>query len=266
MPARLQGHHLGTPNAERRTDVERFAKAQGRTTKAGSERTNSRRVPTALISRVIYLHGFASSARSTKAQFFAERFGTIGVPLVAPDLNAPDFGTLTVTRMIDEVGSVLAQGAPGPVALIGSSLGAFVAWHVAARLTPVLPQHPITALVLLAPALTFGRDRQDDFGPGAVDEWERTGTREFFHHGDGAPRQLHYEFYRDALGYPAAHAVVRQPTLIFQGLQDEVVKPQGIIDFSQGRPNVTLRLLPDDHQLHAHLDVMWQETRSFLGC
>ena len=219
-----------------------------------------------MFARVVYLHGFASSARSTKAQFFGERFAGVGLPLVAPDLNAPDFGTLTVTRMIDEVGTVLAAGPPGPVVLMGSSLGAFVAWHAAARLTPVLPEHPVAALVLLAPALTFGRDRDADFGPGAVDEWERTGTREFFHYGDNAPRQLHYEFYRDALHYPADHARVTQPTLMFQGSKDDVVKPQGIIEFSQDRPNVTLRLLPDDHQLLAHLDVMWQETRAFLGC
>ena len=216
--------------------------------------------------RVVYLHGFASSARSTKAQYFAERFAEVGVTLVAPDLNAPDFGTMTVTRMIDEVGHALALGTPGPVVLMGSSLGAFVAWHAAARLAPVMPQHPIAALVLLAPALAFGRDRQEDFGPGAVDEWERAGTREFFHHGDNAPRQLHYEFYRDAIAYDATRAVVSQPTLVFQGADDTVVKPQGVIDFCHERPNMTLRLLPDDHQLLAHLDVMWQETRAVLGC
>ncbi|HTV00336.1 MAG TPA: YqiA/YcfP family alpha/beta fold hydrolase [Luteitalea sp.] len=218
------------------------------------------------ITRAIYLHGFASSARSTKAQFFAERFAEVGVPLVAPDLNAPDFGTLTTTRMIDEVGTVLAQGAPGPVVLMGSSLGAFVAWHASARLSPVMPQHPIAALVLLAPALTFGRNRDEDFGPGGVDEWERTGTREVFHYGDNAPRQLHYEFYRDAMTYPSSPSQNSQPTLVFQGLQDTVVKPGGVVAFCEGRTNITLRLLPDDHQLLAHLDVMWQETRTFLGC
>jgi uncharacterized protein len=216
--------------------------------------------------RVIYLHGFASSAQSTKGQYFAERFAEVGVPLVTPDLNAPDFSTLTVTRMLDEVGSVLAQGPPGPVVLMGSSLGGFLAWNAAARLGPVLPQHPISKLVLLAPALTFGRDRQEDFGPGVVDAWERTGTREIFHYGENAPRQLHYEFYRDALTYPAAHAHVLQPTLIFQGMQDDVVKPQGVIGFCQGRPNISLRLLQDDHQLLAHLDEMWQEIRTFLDC
>ena len=219
-----------------------------------------------MISRVVYLHGFASSAQSTKAQYFADRFAEVGIPVVTPDLNAPDFGTMTVTRMLDEVGAVLAQGAPGPVVLMGSSMGGFLAWNAAARLGPLMPQHPIVKLVLLAPAVTFGRNRDEDFGPGAVDEWERAGTREFFHFGENAPRQLHYEFYRDALTYSAAHAHVQVPTLVFQGMQDEVVKPQGVIDFCQGRPNVTLRLLPDGHQLLEHLDVMWQETRAFLAC
>ena len=219
-----------------------------------------------MISRVIYLHGFASSAQSSKAQFFAGKFAALGIPMVTPDLNAPDFETLTVTRMLDEVGSVLAQGEPGPVALLGSSLGGFVAWHAAARLPAVLPAHPIDKLVLLAPAVTFGRDPREDFGRGVVDEWQRSGTREFFHYGENAPRRLHYEFYRDALAYPAARAQVHIPTLLFQGMQDDLVKPQGVIEFCQGRPNVSLRLVQDNHQLLAHLDQMWQETRLFLGC
>jgi pimeloyl-ACP methyl ester carboxylesterase len=223
-------------------------------------------VESGVFSRVIYLHGFASSAQSTKAQFFAGKFAEVGIPLVAPDLNAPDFSTLTVTRMLDEVGHTIAESPPGPIVLMGSSLGAFVAWHAAARLPLLLPQHPITRMVLLAPAVTFGRNRQQDFGHGVVDEWERAGTREFFHYGENAPRQLHYEFYRDALTYPAAHAEVQVPTLIFQGMQDDVVQPQGVIEFCQGRPNVSLRLLRDGHQLLAHLDEMWRETRIFLGC
>ncbi len=219
-----------------------------------------------MIARVLYLHGFASSAQSTKAQYFARRFDEVGVPLVAPDLNAPDFSTMTITRMLGEVGTVLAQGPPGPVALMGSSMGGFLAWHAAARLAPTLPLHPIVKLVLLAPALTFGRNRHEDFGPGVVEEWERTGAREFFHYGDNAPKSLHYEFYRDAMTYPAATTHVTQPTLIFQGMQDDVVRPQGVIEFCQGRPNVSLRLLQDGHQLLGHLDEMWQETRTFLGC
>ena len=49
-------------------------------------------------------------------------------------------------------------------------------------------------------------------------------------------------------------------------MADDVVKPQGVIEFCQGRANVSLRLLQDGHQLLAHLDEMWLETRTFLGC
>jgi hypothetical protein len=49
-------------------------------------------------------------------------------------------------------------------------------------------------------------------------------------------------------------------------MQDELVMPQGVIEFCQGRPNVSLRLLQDGHQLLGHLDDMWRETRAFLGC
>ena len=82
---------------------------------------------------VFYLHGFASSARSSKARFFGERLASLGLPLHLPDFNEPDFSTLTVTRMLDQVDDAIAALPAGPVTLIGSSLGAFVAWHAAAR-------------------------------------------------------------------------------------------------------------------------------------
>jgi len=82
---------------------------------------------------LIYLHGFASSPASSKAQYLAARASTAGFTLHCPGLNEPDFSTLTVSRMIAQVERVMAALDPGPVALIGSSLGAFVALHVADR-------------------------------------------------------------------------------------------------------------------------------------
>ena len=40
---------------------------------------------------IIYLHGFASSPMSTKAQFLAGRLAARGLTLQCPDLNQPDF-------------------------------------------------------------------------------------------------------------------------------------------------------------------------------
>src|SRR5215472_15696987 len=82
---------------------------------------------------VIYLHGFASSPASSKARRFERELRAYGVGFSCPDLNEPDFETLTVTRMVDHAAAAIAHAPAEPIALVGSSLGAFVALHAAAR-------------------------------------------------------------------------------------------------------------------------------------
>ncbi len=60
-------------------------------------------------------------------------FGRPGFDLRCPDFNEPEFETLTVSRMIGQLEADIAALPPGPVALIGSSLGGFVAFHAAFR-------------------------------------------------------------------------------------------------------------------------------------
>ncbi|HUE31238.1 MAG TPA: YqiA/YcfP family alpha/beta fold hydrolase, partial [Verrucomicrobiae bacterium] len=93
-----------------------------------------------------YLHGFASGPGSTKAQFFRARLAEHGVALEIPDL-APDFTHMTVTGMLATVEAILARG---PVVLLGSSLGGYLAALAAAR----RPDH-VPGLVLFAPAFGF---------------------------------------------------------------------------------------------------------------
>ena len=56
-----------------------------------------------------YLHGLASSPRSGKARFLAERFAACGLTLYCPDQNEPDFSTRTTTRMIGQVAAALRR-------------------------------------------------------------------------------------------------------------------------------------------------------------
>ena len=106
------------------------------------------------VGHVIYLHGFASSPGSSKAARFAAELGRHGVGMSAPDFNQPAFETLTVTRMLQQTADAVVAAEGDPVALIGSSLGAFVALHAAARDGTVLDR-----LILLAPALAGGNRR-----------------------------------------------------------------------------------------------------------
>jgi pimeloyl-ACP methyl ester carboxylesterase len=212
---------------------------------------------------VLYLHGFASSADSSKGRFLAERLGAHGVELQRPDLNLPDFSTITVSRMVAAVEAAMASLPPGPSALIGSSLGALVAWHVAARAERA--GRGVARLVLLAPALDFGAHPLPELGEAGMERWRRDGWREFFHHAYNEPRLVHYDLFEDARRHDALAEHVRAPTLVFQGRHDTVVDPEMVVRFAAARPHVTLRLLDDDHQLHASLERIWDETARFLG-
>jgi hypothetical protein len=212
-----------------------------------------------------YLHGLASSPASGKARLLAERFAARGLRLHCPDLNEPDFSTLTTSRMIAQVTGALRRLPPAPVVLIGSSLGGFVALHVAEQLAAELPDHPAERLVLLAPAFDFGapgmRERRAEWFTG----WQRDGWTEVQHHAYDETRRLHYELIADAARYDSFAVRTAVPALILQGRGDEVVDPDMVSRFADARPHVRLVLLDDDHRLAASVERIWTETADFLG-
>ena len=208
---------------------------------------------------VFYLHGFASSAKSTKARYFGDRLRERGVALHCPDFNVPDFATMTLTRMVEQLGALLATGAE-PAALIGSSLGGTLAILAAAK----FPER-VDRLVLLAPAVMFAKPGHHLLPPERVEEWRRKGALPFFHYAYEEERLLNVSFYEDSLTHDAFSAPIAQPTLIFQGLRDASVDYRTVEAFARTRPNVTLSLLEDDHQLIASLPRMWEGIEPFLG-
>src|SRR5579883_2235579 len=80
--------------------------------------------------RVVYLHGFASSPASSKAQYFKRRFAEQGVACDILRLDGGDFRSLTITGQLQ----VISQAVRGEaVTLVGSSLGGYLAALYAAR-------------------------------------------------------------------------------------------------------------------------------------
>jgi pimeloyl-ACP methyl ester carboxylesterase len=208
---------------------------------------------------ILYLHGFASSARSSKAAFFAARLQELGMELRTPDFNEPDFPTLTISRMVNQIIAEIDAHPGEPCSLIGSSLGAFVAVQVAL-------QRPdrIDRMILLAPALDFGGNRMRSLGGVGIDEWKRTNRLEVFHYGYGRIMQVHYELYADARRYDCVNAGLSMPIQVFQGRADTAVDPDSVERWAAARPNVELHMLADDHQLTASLPYIWDEAKRFL--
>jgi hypothetical protein len=214
-----------------------------------------------MVRHVVYLHGFASSPASSKAQRFARELAAFGVGFSCPDFNLPSFETLTVTRMLDETQAALDAAGEGPVALIGSSLGAFVAVHALARDVG----RRVDRLILLAPALDFGGNRLRQLGEQGIEEWRRAGRLRVFHYASNEPRDVGFELYEDAARYDAFAVTLPVPALVVQGTRDETVRPEMVIAWAGTQPRVDLRLVDDGHQLAASMDEIWETSARFLG-
>ena len=208
---------------------------------------------------LIYLHGFVSSPQSTKVQYFMQTLARLGIEVRCPDFNQPDFRTMTMTRMLDQLDAEMAR-ATTPASLVGSSLGGTLAILAAARFGA-----RVDRLILLAPAVMFGQRGHHLLPQDKIDLWKQHGEFEFYHHGYGGLRPLSYAFYEDSLKYDAFGTLFAQPALIFQGTRDALVNSKDVERFAAARPNVTLSLLDDDHQLIASLPRIWKDVQPFLG-
>jgi uncharacterized protein len=206
------------------------------------------------VSRIVYLHGFASGPTSKKAQFFRERFAQLGIGLEIPDLADGNFERLTISGQLE----VIERTARGePVTLIGSSMGGYLAALFAARHTEV------DKLVLMAPAFCFSSRWPQTLGEAAMREWQRSSVLKVFHYSQGRTVELGYQLIEDGRKYedfPEAP----QPALIFHGNNDTVVPSDLSVQFASRSPQVQLHLMESDHELLNVLDDMWMETEKFL--
>ena len=219
---------------------------------------------------LIYLHGFGSSPESNKARLFAERLEPLGTTVHRPDLNGPDFSTLTTTRMIAQVEQTMTRLPPGPLMMVGSSLGGYVAYLVAvrqdqARAAGQAIPSPVDRLVLLAPALDFGRSGFGSLDAAGLDQWRQTDRYEVMHYALNRIMPIRFALYKDAQKYDAFSERLATPTLVFQGQRDEVVDPAMVRRFASARPAVSVRLLDDDHLLSTSMELILAESTRFLG-
>ncbi len=209
-----------------------------------------------MTAKYIYLHGFASSPNSAKAQDMSDRFSQIQTKLIIPDLNAGDFSRLTITRQITQVVTEFPDNSV-PVTLIGSSLGGLTAVHLAQH----YPQ--VQCLVLLAPAFGFLSHWLPKLGNEAVQRWQQEKYLMVYHYGEKRSLPLSYDFVTDATQYQEEALQRPIPTLILHGKKDEVIPISASRDFVISRPWVKLLELDSDHSLVNVMAEIWQAIRLF---
>ncbi|MBE9111732.1 alpha/beta fold hydrolase, partial [Nodosilinea sp. LEGE 07298] len=210
--------------------------------------------------KYLYLHGFASSPRSAKAQAMKARLANLGIPLIIPDLNQGDFAHLTLSRQIQQVSAlILAQSAP--TVLIGSSLGGLTAAWVAQQASIT---ERIEKLVLLAPAFDFLKQWLPRLGPEQLNIWRTEGTLPVYHYTEQRSVPLHYGFITDAQSYSDDALKAKISTLILHGIDDETISIEASRAYAGDRPWVRLVELPSDHALTDVETDIWQHTQEFL--
>jgi pimeloyl-ACP methyl ester carboxylesterase len=203
--------------------------------------------------RVVYLHGFASSPHSSKAQFFRRKFAERGIQMEIPVLDEGRFEELTISGQLAVIERAVGDQ---PAVLMGSSLGGYLAALYAAR-----HQSQIERLVLLAPAFQFPSRWQERYPP---EDWKRQGSITVFHYGHGQERKLGYQFAEDAVQYED-EPEFPQPALILHGTRDSVVPAWISSAYASRRPNVKVVLLESGHELTDVLGPMWLEVSNFLS-
>lgn len=199
----------------------------------------------------IYLHGFASGSQSFKVKYFAERWSG----LVVPDLNQPDFQTLTVSRQVEQVQQLITE----PSFIIGSSLGGLTAVILAEKYPELIKK-----MVLFAPAFNFTENWQKRLGQDTLSRWQSAGVLPFFHYTYNQEMLLNYHFFEDAQSYCNLDFHNTIPTLICHGIHDEIVPLSASESYAKNKDWVQLVTLDSDHGLGDHLSELLAQTQTFF--
>lgn len=173
-----------------------------------------------------------------------------------PRLDEGNFEGLTISGQLQVIGQAVGSG---PVVLMGSSLGGYLAALFAARHAA-----EVEKLILMAPAFQFPSMWRRRYTVAELDRWRVKGVTPVFHYGEGREMMLGHQFLVDSGRYEEEPDFA-QPALIFHGAGDPVVPADFSREFAASHPNAELHLMESGHELKDVLEPMWRHTHSFLG-
>lgn len=205
----------------------------------------------------IYLHGFASSPLSKKAQYLNQCFQEKKLNLEILDLNNNDFIHLTLTRQINQVANYFQANHKQKIRIIGSSFGGLTAAWLGEKYSQ------IDSLILLAPAFNFKSHWLVNLTTDTLQQWQEKGYLPVYHYGENRELPLHYQFFTDLSHYEQKKLKQSIPTLILHGINDEVISIDASRQYTKNRPWVKLIELESDHSLTDVMPIIWENIKQF---
>ncbi len=207
---------------------------------------------------IIYLHGFASSPASKKAEIFKTRFGQLSIPLIVPDLQEGNFKALTISSQVRVVQKIIDSRAGRRFAVIGSSMGGYLA-ALLAQLNA-----DVEALYLMAPGFNFIERWKKNLFNIPPESFQLPEFIDVFHYGYNKNVTMSTGIFKDAEKWEGLSLDRQLPTRIAHGLHDDTVDINVSREFVKDRPWRSLAELDSDHSLLSHIDWIVKDCLKFL--
>jgi len=211
-----------------------------------------------IVTRFIYLHGFASGPGSKKAQAFKKRFDSASIPLEVPDLEGGDFQRLSLTKQVKIVDDCMGQYPGERFGLIGSSMGGYLSALMAET------RQEVAAMYLMAPGFNFlkrwmGRVQGHLKGSNVIPD-----LIPVYHYRYNKDMLLSTDIFRDAEKWDRLDLDREIPTRIVHGIHDDTVDISESRKFADTHPLCRLQELDSDHQLLSHIDWIVEDALKFF--
>ena len=199
---------------------------------------------------LVFLPGYASDMDGTKATEIDQFAAAAGLPFLRFDYSGTgssggEFAEGTLDRWLDEALSAIDLLVEGPILLIGSSMGAWIALHAAMKRPDRVKA--VTGIAAAADFTDWGFTAEQKAELADNGRLERPSS-----HGD-APQVTHLAFWNSGAGMRLLHKPIMLdcPVRLIHGNQDEEV-PIG----------VAFKLLEDIHSGDVQLTVVkWGDHR-----
>jgi pimeloyl-ACP methyl ester carboxylesterase len=220
---------------------------------------------------VVFLHGFCSVRYGEKAQALEEACARRGWVFATFDFRGHGESSGSISELtgsglladLDAVFDLLTKCGVSRLCFVGSSMGGWAAAWYGLR-------HPerVMANALIAPGFHILTARWDKLSAEERENWKRTGVLHIKN--PWLEADLGYGFVEEASLFPQEQLwnEYRTPTLIFHGLEDEIVPAAKSLAFLERcqNPHLELRLYKDgDHRLTDRKEEMAEASCEFFA-
>jgi pimeloyl-ACP methyl ester carboxylesterase len=220
---------------------------------------------------VVFVHGFCSVRYGEKSQALEAACARRGWTFAAFDFRGHgessgsirDLRGSSLLADLEAVADFLARCGVRRIALVGSSMGAWVAAWYALR-------HPaqVAACAFIAPGFHFPTARWERLSAPEQQAWKEQGFLRI--RNQWIETELGYALVEEAGQFPLESLArgYQTPTLIFQGMQDDVVPAARTLAFVEQAafPHIELRIYKDgDHRLVDRKDPLAEAACNFFA-